>query len=150
MSCVGTAYVTRGGTVIRPDELERAMRKSRVESSADTLSPASSSAELSSRLLNANPVWSVYSSSNPYSYWPYRYLTDPNSHEVFWHDVHSQFSALRRLDLFGKHKPSVDYMANNHFWTYPYPYWARHRGYLFDYANPSFYSKEFDLHYYEH
>uniref|UniRef100_A0A914GU79 Uncharacterized protein n=1 Tax=Globodera rostochiensis TaxID=31243 RepID=A0A914GU79_GLORO len=135
MSTVGTAYVTQGGTLIRPDELQRAIRKSMAEM-PDSLSPTSSSAELSSRLLNANPVWSVYSSSNPYSYWPFRYLTDPNSHEVFWYDIHSQFSALRRRDLFGKHKPPVDYVANNHYWTYPYPYWARYRGYLYDYANP--------------
>ncbi|CAK5086279.1 unnamed protein product [Meloidogyne enterolobii] len=58
---------------------------------------------------------------------------------MYWHDPYSLHSPLHKRQLFGKNKPNV----------YPYPYWARYRGYIYDYANPSFYSKEYDLNYFE-
>ncbi|KAL7069976.1 hypothetical protein ACQ4LE_011119 [Meloidogyne hapla] len=139
--------VMHGGPVLRPDQMEKNIR--RLPELPRRIVPVSSTDDLSLKLLNAKPVWSLLNFANWHSYWPYRYLSDPYSHEMYWHDPHSLHSPLHKRELFGKNKPNVDYIANNHYWNYPYPYWARYRGYIYDYANPSFYSKEYDLNYFE-
>uniref|UniRef100_A0A1I8B131 Cytochrome P450 n=1 Tax=Meloidogyne hapla TaxID=6305 RepID=A0A1I8B131_MELHA len=110
--------VMHGGPVLRPDQMEKNIR--RLPELPRRIVPVSSTDDLSLKLLNAKPVWSLLNFANWHSYWPYRYLSDPYSHEMYWHDPHSLHSPLHKRELFGKNKPNV----------YPYPYWARYRGYM--------------------
>lgn len=76
--------------------------------------------------------------------WPYRYYRDWDLYDDYWYDRYYYFSPLYKSTLFPRRYYYSDYLPNPYYWSWPYSYWTRYKGYWYDYDYPSYYRRYYD------
>ncbi|VDN55813.1 unnamed protein product [Dracunculus medinensis] len=73
--------------------------------------------------------------------WPYRYYKDWDLYDDYWYDRYYYFSPLYKSTLAPRRYYYSDYLPNPYYWSWPYSYWTRYKGYWYDYDYPSFFRR---------